>query len=80
MAPSFKTRLRPSPARAAPLGHMASVLRLAARERQSSAAAPAWLGGLTRALRAAGPGQGDRPLHGVLAGAEFAPSQWLGAR
>ncbi len=70
MAASSKSQ-RLSPARGGVLGGVSSLLRLAARERQASAAAPAWLAGLTRAMRAAGPGQGAGPLHGVLAGSEW---------
>lgn len=70
-------------ARGAALAGGSSVLRLAAHARQGQGqnqATPPWLAGLTRALRAAGPGQGARPLHAVLAGGDFAPSAWLGAR
>ena len=68
-------------ARVSALGGLSSILRLAARQRQANASAtPAWLAGLTRALRSAGPGQGPRPLHAVLAGGEFGPSEWHTAR
>jgi hypothetical protein len=80
MSLSFKSWQRRSAARGLALGGVSSVLRLAARERQSSAATPAWLEGLTRAMRSAGPGQGARPLHAVLACGEFAPSEWLNGR
>lgn len=80
MTASHKSRLRASPARGSLLGGVSSMLRLAARERQTQAASPAWLNGLTRALRSAGPGQGARPLHAVLAGGDFAPSEWLSGR
>ena len=39
--------------------------------RDSFGTAPQWLVGLARALRSAGPTQGGRPLHGVLAGGAF---------
>lgn len=80
MALSFKPWQRMNPARGVPLGGGSSMLRLAARERQASAKTPAWLAGLTRAMRSAGPGSGARPLHAVLAGGDFAPSEWLSAR
>ena len=70
MASSPKPWLRVRPARGAAPGSGASVLRLAARARPFGAA-PQWLVGLTRALRSAGPAQGGRPLHGVLAGGAF---------
>lgn len=80
MAPTLRPRLRTQAARGGTLGSVSSMLRLAARERQASATAPAWLKGLTRALRSAGPGQGPAPMHGMLAGMEFAPSEWLSGR
>lgn len=82
MALSSKANLRSSVARGGAFGGVSSMLRLAARERQTGAPgkSPVWLGGLTRALRAAGPGQGARPLHAVLAGGDFAPSEWLNGR
>ncbi|HWH75038.1 MAG TPA: hypothetical protein VNV16_12325 [Methylibium sp.] len=45
---------------------MCSVLRLAARDRLARAAAPGWLDGLRRALRAAGPTAHASPLHAML--------------
>lgn len=82
MALSIKSQLRPSPARGGSLGAVSSLLRLAARERQVSSAGPTWLSGLTRALRSGGcgAGRGARPLHAVLAGGDFAPSEWFNAR
>lgn len=80
MAPTLRPRLRTQAARGGTLGSVSSMLRLAARERQASAAAPGWLKGLTRALRSAGPGQGVTPMNGMLAGLEFAPSEWLSGR
>ncbi len=80
MTQNIKTRLRPSPARGVAFGAVSSLLRLAARERQAHGNAPAWLQGLTRALRAGGPGSGARPLHAVLAGGDCAPSEWRSAR
>lgn len=80
MTSNTRFRIRSSAARGSALGAWSSLLRLAARERQSSGAAPGWLAGLSRALRAGGPGQGARPLHAVLAGGDFAPSEWLNAR
>lgn len=81
MAPSFKPWQRMKPARGVPLGGGSSVLRLAARERQASAKSPAWLAGLTRAMRSAGAGAGARALPAVPAGGDFfAPSEWLSAR
>jgi len=80
MTQSIKTRLRPTPARGVAFGAVSSLLRLAARERQAHGDAPAWLQGLTRALRAGGPGSGARPLHAVLAGGDCAPSEWRSAR
>jgi hypothetical protein len=79
MALSFKPWQRMNPARGVPLGGSPSVLRLAARKCRATAT-PAWLSGLTQAMRAAGPGTGARPLHAVLAGGDFAPSEWLNAR
>lgn len=77
MAPSFKSWQRMKPARGVPLAGGSSVLRLAARERQASAKSPAWLAGLTRAMRSAG----ARPLQAVAAGGDFfAPTEWLSAR
>ena len=70
MASSPKPWLRVRPARGAAPGSGASVLRLAARGRLFGTA-PQWLVGLARALRSAGPTQGGRPLHGVLAGGAF---------
>jgi len=67
MASSPKPWLRVRPARGAAPGSGASVLRLAARGRLFGTA-PQWLVGLARALRSAGPTQGGRPLHGMLAG------------
>lgn len=80
MTLSIKTRHRPSPARGVAFGAVSSLLRLAARERQTHGNAPTWLQGLTRALRAGGPGSGARPLHAVLAGGDCAPSEWRSAR
>jgi hypothetical protein len=75
MATSPRPWLRVRPARGAAPGNGASLLRLAMRGRVAAAAAPAWLAGLTRALRAAGPAHDARPLHGVLAGGDFAPAE-----
>jgi hypothetical protein len=80
MALSVRPLHRLKAAQSASCGAASSLLRLAARERQASAAAPTWLAGLTRAMRAAGPAHGARPLHAVLAGGEFAPSEWLSGR
>ncbi|HSV71253.1 MAG TPA: hypothetical protein VLI72_14185 [Methylibium sp.] len=68
MSPSGKSRptFRSACGLAAGGATMSSVLRLAARGRQARAAAPAWLDGLRRALRSAGPGSGSRPLHALL--------------
>ena len=80
MSIDLKASPRVKPSRQTALSGVSSVLRLAARGRQASSAAPGWLDGLTRAMRSAGPGHGARPLHAVLAGGEFAPSEWLNAR
>ena len=80
MSISLRPGSRVKPSRQAALGGVSSVLRLAARGRQAGSAAPGWLNGLTRVMRAAGPGHGARPLHALLAGGEFAPSEWLNAR
>ena len=72
-----KTAPRCRAARHSALGGLSSVLRLAARDRQAQPASPAWLAGLTRAMRAAGSAAAARPLGTV---GEFAPSEWLAAR
>lgn len=75
MATSSRPWLRMRAARGAAPGHGASLLRLALCGRVAAAGAPAWLAGLTRALRAGGPAHEARPLHGVLAGGDFAPAE-----
>lgn len=80
MASSVRPLHRLKAAHAASCSAASSMLRLAARERQASGAAPAWLAGLTRAMRSAGPAHGARPLHATLVGGGFAPSEWLSAR
>jgi hypothetical protein len=73
MSPSSRPWLRVRAARGAATAHGASMLRLSARP--AAGGAPAWLAGLTRVLRSAGPAREAQPWLGVLAGGDFAPGE-----